>query len=33
MDSTKIYNNLKLQMPENAILLHVVYAKNYENKQ
>lgn len=29
----KIYNNLKLQMPENAILLLVDYAENYENKQ
>ena len=29
----KIYNNLKLQMPENAILMHVDYAENYENKQ
>ena len=29
----KIYNNLKLQMPENAILLHVGYPENYENKQ
>ena len=33
MNSTKIYNNLKLQMPKNAILLHVDYAKKYENKQ
>ena len=29
----KIYNSLKLQMPENAILLHVDYAENYESKQ
>ena len=29
----KIYNNLKLKMPKNAILLHVDYAENYENKQ
>ena len=29
----KIYNDMKLQMPENTIRLHVDYAENYENKQ
>ena len=29
----KIYNNLKLQVPENAILLHVDHKDNYENRQ
>ena len=29
----KIYNNLKAEMGENSILLHVDYAENYENKQ
>ena len=29
----KICNNLKLQIPENANLLHIEYAENYEKKQ
>ena len=29
----KIYNNLKLQVPENAILLHVDHKENFENRQ
>ena len=29
----KTYNNLKLQIPDNTILMHVDYVKNYENKQ
>ena len=33
IEQYKIYNNLKLQMLENAICLHVDYTENYENKQ
>ena len=29
----KIYNNLRLQIPNIAILLHVKKAQNYGNKQ
>ena len=29
----KLYNNLKNEMSENSILLHVDFAENYENKQ
>ena len=29
----KAYNNLKNEMPPNAMLLHVDYAESYENKQ
>ena len=29
----KNYNDMKLQMPENTIVLQVDYAENYENKQ
>lgn len=29
----KNYNDMKLQMPENIIVLQVDYAENYENKQ
>ena len=29
----KADNNLKNEMPPNAMLLHVVYAESYENKQ
>ena len=32
-EQCKIFNNLKLQMPENAIFLYVDYVENYENKQ
>jgi len=29
----KVYNKLKVDMPESSMLLHVDYAENYENKQ
>jgi len=32
MNNTR-YNKLKVDMPENSMLLHVDYAENYENKQ
>lgn len=29
----KVYNKLKMEMPPNAILVHVDYSESYENKQ